>query len=177
MLVVAVVVTTSVFSQKIYRKAQWSVNETITSGSSDITRVEGENKVVVVTNIGYESQEALLEQLKEDKKNGKVTGDKYKNQLNEYKNISVGGMLYLYIERENPEEANTQNFVVVLKDLEGNEIQKKQMRTQDGKMKKDGSGYKNDGTVFIKTEITSDFMVEVVEGDMIYKFKVIVPAS
>ena len=115
--------------------------------------------------------------LKENKKKGKVTGDKYKRQLNEYKNISIGGMLYLHIERKNADEANTENFQVIIKDAEGNEIQKKQMRTQDGKMKKDGSGYRNSGTVFIKTEITSDFFVEVVEGDTVYKFKVTVPVS
>jgi hypothetical protein len=179
LLFISVLILTSAFSQKVYRKAQWGVNETKTSGMP-ITRLEGENKVVVITNIGYQSQEQLIEELKEKKKIGKVDGDRYKARLKEYKEKSVGGMVYLYIERPEAEEGNTKNFKVRLTDEAGNVIQEKQMRTQDGKMNKDGSAYKNDGTVFVNTPITTTFFIEVVEqtadGEKVYKFKVAIEA-
>lgn len=172
---IGVLMITSVYSQKIYRKAQWGVNETKTSGSQ-ITRIKGENKVVIITNVGYQSQAQLIEDLKEKKKQGKVGGDKYKTQMNEYKNKSQGGMVYLYLERPEPSESNTQNFRVRILDESGNLIQEKQMRTQDGKMNRDGSAYRNDGTVFVKAPLTTSFIVEVIEqtptGEKVYKFKV-----
>ena len=96
--------------------------------------------------------------------------------MNEYKNKSQGGMVYLYLERPEPSESNTQNFRVRILDESGNLIQEKQMRTQDGKMNRDGSAYRNDGTVFVKAPLTTSFIVEVIEqtptGEKVYKFKV-----
>ncbi|MDA9563241.1 hypothetical protein N9R81_01040, partial [Flavobacteriales bacterium] len=68
--------------------------------------------------------------------------------------------------------ANTKNFQLRILSESGDLIQEKQMRTQDGKMNKDGSAYKNDGTIFIKSEIDTDFIIEVVEGETVFKFKV-----
>ncbi|MBL4623800.1 MAG: hypothetical protein JKY42_01465 [Flavobacteriales bacterium] len=177
LVILAWVMIATGYSQKIYRKAQWGINETKTSGLP-ITRLEGENKVIVITNIGYQSQEQLIAELKEMKKTGRIGGDKYKAKLAEYKDKSVGGMVYLYVERPEPEEGNTKNFKVRLTDEAGNVIQEKQMRTQDSKMKGDGSAYKNDGTVFVNTPLIASFFVEVIEqtssGEKIYKFKVAV---
>jgi hypothetical protein len=165
-------------SQKIYRKAQWDVNETKASGMP-ITRLAGENKVAVVTNIGYQSQEQLIAELKELKKIGRIGGDKYKAKLSEYKDKSIGGQVYLYLERPEPAEGNTKNFKIRLTDESGNVVQEKQMRTQDGKMNKAGSAYKNDGTVFVKPAMLTSFYVEVIEqaadGEKVYKFKIAIP--
>jgi len=53
------------------------------------------------------------------------------------------------------------------------------MRTQDGKMNKAGSAYKNDGTVFVKHTMLTSFYVEVIEqaadGEKVYKFKIAIP--
>ena len=131
---------------------------------------------MIITNVGYQSQLQLIEELKAKKKEGKVGGDRYKSQMSEYKTKSQGGMVYLYLERPEPSESNTQNFKVRITDESGNVIQEKQMRTQDGKMNRDGSAYKNDGTVFVKAPLTTSFIVEVIEqtpdGEKVYKFKV-----
>lgn len=158
-------------AQKVYRKESWGVNETKNSGSP-ITRVEGQNSVTSITNIGYQSQFQLIDELKEQKKIGKIGGEKYKARLAEYKDNSIGGMAYLYVERPELADANTNNFKMRILTESGELIQEKQMRTQDGKINKDGSAYKNDGTIFIKSEINTNFLIEVMEGESVFKFKV-----
>ncbi len=87
-LILGVLLMVELSAQKVYRKGSWGVNETKNSGSP-ITRIEGQNSVTNITNVGYQSQFQLLNELKEQKKIGKIGGDKYKARLAEYKDNSI----------------------------------------------------------------------------------------
>jgi hypothetical protein len=152
----------NVFSQSMIREADWSVGSAkALSSGQQIVRTNGDNGASSITNITYQSADVMIDKAKTDAKKGNWNKDKLNRKLEEYKSRAKGGMIQLYIERSNEAAANSQNFTVEVKKGDKS-IQSKQMRNMAGKSAK-GGNYKNEGLMWIRTELEAPFQIFVQE--------------
>ncbi|PCJ86793.1 MAG: hypothetical protein COA57_05630 [Flavobacteriales bacterium] len=164
------------FSQKELRIADWKPGETKTIEGISIYRAEGENSDKSITNIGYQTAEQMMAQIKEGAKKGSWKKEKLNHELDKYRVHNKGGIIKLYIQREDAMTANLENYTVVIKTKEEQEIQARKLKEKTPNKLSDGGGWKNQTHVWIKEKTERPFEIYVHDDSQAvrktYKFEV-----
>ncbi|RMG82515.1 MAG: hypothetical protein D6707_02805 [Bacteroidetes bacterium] len=148
------------FSQKLIKDASWAINETKEYNGHKIKRISGENNGVNITNITYQSQNDLIQEVKD---NPRLEGDKEKKKIAEYKKYAQGGLVLLFIQREGRDNANTSNFSIAVKTSDGKEMFKKKLKDTSARKSSDGAGWYSTAHGYIGKKVKTPFIVEIEE--------------
>jgi hypothetical protein len=164
------------YSQAIYRDAAWEIEELKEINGTHIKRLQGENSSAKITNIGYQTNHQLVQDLKKRKSEGRVTGDRYQKDLQKINDYAGGGIIQLFITRESEEAADTRWFSAVVKDKKGNTVYKNDFSVLKAKEIDGADGWRNEVVMYCKSEFFLPVTIEITDKykgeNTIYIFEV-----
>ena len=164
-------------SQRDFYTEKWKVNETKTVNNVVITRLNGENTGFGVTNIVYKTQKYLLREIKARKSSGDMSKSRWASYDEKYRRQASGGMLHVFLTRNDFDMGNMDYFHVKIIDRNGKEIFKKQYPNQIPRTyRKPEYMWKNEGRMLIGCELFLPITIEVTdksqEKEVKHSFKI-----
>lgn len=156
-------------------KDPWVVGDSKPFNEVVVTRLLGVNSEKGVTNLCYETQAFLLKNLKELKKDGNITDDRFRTYTDKYKFKASGGMLHLYITRNDFDAGNMDYFYITITNKNGKEMYKQQYTNQVPRTNSDPEFmWMNEGVMMIMPDLYLPMTIEVYDKfhDETHRFKV-----
>lgn len=154
--------------KSVNKDPDWKVGETKTFKGNNVKRIEGENKSQTITNITYQTQKQLIEEVNK----GSSRGDAKKKQIKKYKDYAAGGKVVFFINRATLDRANLQNITITINDNAGKEIYKRTYKAKSAKADNKYGGFSISSNLQIKSKVGKPFTVELFDGKTLYKFEV-----
>jgi hypothetical protein len=143
----------------------WPINETKYFDDILITRVGGANSEIGVTNITYDTQKKLLSDLKYRMKNEGMSKDRHDKYAERYKRKASGGMLHVFLTRNDFDSANMDYYEVHIYNKKGYEIFHQVYSNQIPKTYAEEPDYmwKNEGKMMIMPDLYLPVTIEVID--------------
>jgi len=159
-------------------KSNWALGKEKVFYGNSIARLEGKNKGEV-TNIAFKTFEQLNEDVQGKAEEKGWTEDQTQMQLLGWEVMASGGVVQLFISRKNADASDLQNFTVVIKNLDEEEIFSKKLDAQAAQGTDAVGHWWNTALVVFPEATESDFYVYILEetkkGTQSFKFEVKLP--
>jgi hypothetical protein len=180
LITLALVLLTQVvaFSQSDIKKisaSSWAPGSSKVIYGSEIKKLEGKNGTFQgITNVAFRSPEYFRDDYKKTAAEEMWTSEQLEDALNEIENSYPGGMVVLYILRSTRGSADTDNFTIIIKNSNEEEIFRETL--EDDFPEYSNGNYWNFGYVSITEKLTGKNYIYVVDafGDSnnkIFKFE------
>jgi hypothetical protein len=141
-----------------------------------VEKISGSHKYGGATDIEYKSLAQLIDETTKKSEKEMWGKEQLERRINSLRNSAIGGRIILEIERKTLEEAKTNQYTFIIKDLDENEIYRKRFEsTETPEMPDWGKDYWwNLDLCDIEKRIKSPFYVYIIEPrqDAPFKFKV-----
>ena len=145
------------FGQKLYKKPKQDPED---PRVYDITKNGPSALNPEYTKIRYVPYDRILKELYRKKDAELWSADKFDSEM---KLLPAGGKLTLLINRSTMEEANTNSFSVLLRDVDGNELFQKKLDHGIAQFSSGAEGWWTIAVIFIPVEIQSGTRVFVID--------------
>ena len=164
-------------SQYDFYVEKWKVNDIKIVDGIVITRLTGENTEIGVTNIVYKTQKQLIKEIRDRKSSGEMSRSRWASYDEKYRRQASGGMLYVFLTRNDFDYGNMDYFHVKIVDKKGKEIFKKQYKNQIPRTyRKPEYMWKNEGKMMIGCDIYLPITIEIIdksqEKEANHRFKI-----
>ncbi|PHR49845.1 MAG: hypothetical protein COA32_01540 [Fluviicola sp.] len=139
-----------------------------------VEKISGKHKYGGATKIQYKSLFQLLSEIEKKAKKEMWTYEEKKSKIDAYKSFYKGGEIRLDIERTTLGAANTKYFSIIIKDLDENELYRKDLDSNIPETPKSNDYWWNISIEGIDKRIRAPFYVYVVDKleDAPFKFEV-----
>jgi uncharacterized protein YheU (UPF0270 family) len=179
-------VSTFIFGQQdeaLYTRI-WPEGQTVKIFGHDVLRVFGEqynrysdnNTFIPITNVAYQTQDQIIEEIKEEGKKSSWSEKKLDKELNKIKQNAAGGMVVLYLRRNSQDAANTKWYTITVRDKDEKVLFKKTLSWQVPNME-DFDQWSNTAYIDIDIPLTIPFYIYVSQLQMSnindYKFEIL----
>jgi hypothetical protein len=123
-------------------KPNWKPSKEKIIYGNTIFRLEGNNDIGGMTNIGFQNFAQLKSDLEKKAEKQMWTPEKKNETIETYKKLAAGGLIYLYLSRLTLAAANTNMFTVIVKDsTDNNEILREDLESTIPNTPATGSNY------------------------------------
>ena len=162
---ITLVVLSVSFENFNFYKDEWPINETKEFHDIVITRIGGVNSEIGITNITYDTQKKLLSDLKYRVKNEGMSKDRHDKYAERYKRKASGGMLHVFLTRNDFDICNMDHFEVYIYNKKGHEMFHQVYPNQIPKTYTEETDYmwKNEGKMMIMPDLYLPVTIEVVD--------------
>lgn len=141
----------------------WPINSSLIIDLATITRLEGENGIRGITNIGYESPAILKLKLKEDAEEELWSDEKKQEEIEFLNSVQKGGRITLFLKRHSIAAANTKFFSLIIHDMDGNEILREDLSERIAEVPVKDKLWFNVALKNIEKEMPKKFIVYVID--------------
>jgi len=145
-------------------KPNWKIGNSKTIYDNSITRIEGENDIRGITNIGFKTFDQVKTNLLSKADKEMWTEEKKNETISSYEKFARGGIIYMYITRLTIDAANTEMFTLIIKDSTEKEIYREELESDIPNTPSSGSNYWwNYTSISLKETISGKIYIYIID--------------